>query len=521
MKINIKNTVATFALAATSVACTGDFEDINTNPNTSTVGAVKAHTLFEPVLYGSANEWQENTWFWNNELIQFTAFTGGGTRQEHMYYISDQNWQSIWNGYAGLANNASHMYDLSVEQDNLPFQAISQTMKVLLLSNLTDMFGDIPYSEAFLGREGGTTKPKYDSQQAVYEQMFAELEAANTVYASNPIMESDKRSLDGLFGGDMAKWQKFNNSIYLRLLCRVSGRSEMNAGTKMAEMLANPETYPIFTSNEDNAALFYKGVDPYDNYFTEHTLSSFTSGGRKLTEQFINMTLIADTINEERVEQYCDPRLPIWGQKAANSVYWKGTVAGCTAEERSTVNYGTSQLNYAVFCRSEAPTFFMDYAEVQFIFAEAALKGYISGNEEVARSYYENAITASVEKWADLGQYGDTIVAVASEDISLFLASELASWDLNEDHEKLIAEQKHLALFWTSMEAYHEYRRTGYPELTIGAGTLNDHILPTRFAYPNVSVATNSANVQEALNRMNGSNDMKTPLWWSKQAIEE
>lgn len=517
-KTSLRKIFAALALGALAAGCTDDFEDINTNPNQVTVGTVKAHTLFEPVLYGAADNWQEYTWFWNDELIQFTAFTGGGTRQEHRYYISDANWQSVWNMYARLANNASHMYDLSVEQENPTFEAISLTMKVLLMSNLTDMFGDIPYSEAFLGRDGGTTKPKFDSQQEVYEQMFADLEAANAIYASNPIMDASKTSLDGLYGGDVDKWQKFNNSLYLRLLCRVSGRSEMNAGTKMTEILANPETYPIFESNEDNAAINFVGVEPYANYFASTDLSGLTSSGRKLTQQFIKMTLITD---DQGTELYNDPRLPVFGKKATGNSYWKGTVAGCTQEEQSTVNPGTSWLNNDVFCRPEAPTWFMDYAELKFILAEAALKGYIAGGETAAKTYYEEAVTASVEKWAEQGQYVDTVVTITNDDIATFLASDLASWDKATDKEELIANQKFLALFWTGMEAYHEYRRTGFPILTIGEGTLNDHILPTRFAYPGVTMATNADNANAALERMGGDNDMKTPVWWSKQAIEE
>jgi hypothetical protein len=71
------------------------------------------------------------------------------------------------------------------------------------------------------------------------------------------------------------------------------------------------------------------------------------------------------------------------------------------------------------------------------------------------------------------------------------------------------------------MEAYHEYRRTGYPVLTIGTGTFNDHVLPTRFGYPNTTISTNTANAQAALSNMGGGNDMKTPVWWSKKAIGE
>jgi len=517
MKISKFKILATSIIATLIVSCTGNFEEINTNPNTITVGGVKAHTMFEPILYGCADSWQKYTWFWNNELIQFTAFTGGTTREEHRYFISDANWKSVWNKYASLANNASHMYDLSTEQNNQTFKAIAITMKVLLMSNLTDMFGDIPYSEAFLGRKGGTKKPKFDSQQEVYEQMFTELEEANAIYGSNPVMDNDKTSLDGMYGGDMKKWQKFNNSLYLRLLCRVSGRSVMNTGTKMTEILAKPETYPVFESNDDNAVINFSGIVPYVNYFDKHDLTGFTSGGRKLTEQFFKLTLITDKNGNE---VYYDPRLPIIGKKA-DVDYWKGTIAGCTVNEQSKADNGSSWLNNDVFCRPEAPTWFMDYAELQFIFAEATLKGYISGGESVARNYYNKAITASLEKWDKLGQYCKTEISFTPTDVVKFLASDLASWEDAANKEELIANQKYMALFWTGMEAYHEYRRTGYPILTIGEGTFNKHILPTRFAYPNTTIATNSDNANEALTRMRGDNNMQTPVWWSKQAIEE
>jgi len=503
-------------------ACTSDFEDINTNPNKTTVGEIQASGMFEPLLYNGANAWIYYSWYWNDELIQFTAFTGGTTRQEHRYFISDGNWQNVWDLYSRYTNNALHMYDLSIEQKDPSLEAIALTLKVLYMSNLTDIFGDIPYSEAFTARKiGGTTKPKFDSQQEVYEEMFADLDSANIIYSTNPTFI--KPTLDGMYGGSMAKWQKFNNSLYLRLLCRISGRSEMNAGTKMTEILNDPSNYPIFTSNEDNATVIFSGSDPYRNQFADYSEGSFTSSGRKLTQQLIKMTVITE--NDQQI--YQDPRLSIYGKKNPNIetnplAIWIGTVAGCTEEEKNTVDLGTSWLNTSVFCRAMAPGCFMDYAEVQFIFAEAALKGYISGGESAAKEYYKNAVTASIEKWSEFGQYSETPVTITDDDITTFLSSDLASWNNATNKEELIADQKYLALFWIGMEAYHEYRRTGYPQLTIGGGTVyNDYILPTRFAYPTTTMATNGDNAQIALDRMGGENNMKTPVWWSKQAIDE
>lgn len=520
---NLKKIVLIGFIVGTTFACTSDFEEINTNPNRTTVGEIQASGMFEPLLYNGANAWMNYSWYWNNELIQFTAFTGGTTRQEHRYFISDGNWQSVWNLYTRYANNALHMYDMSLEQDERSLEAIALTLKVLYMSNLTDMFGDVPYSEAFTARKpNGTTKPKFDSQKEVYLQMFADLMEANEIYATKPIFA--KPSLDGMYKGNMEQWRKFNNSLYLRLLNRVSGRSEMNTDTKMMEILNNPEKYPIFTSNADNATVIFSGNDPYRSQFADSNEGSFTSSGRKLTEQLIKMTVISDDNGNQTYE---DPRLPIYGKKNPNvnvnpDNIWKGTIAGVSEQDQSAADRGSSWLNAAVFVRSDAPGTFMDYAEVQFILAEAALKGKIPGGELAAKTYYENAVTASVEKWAELGQYSEVPVTITSTDISTLLSSELASWDNATNKEELIGNQKYLALFFVGMEAYHEYRRTGYPNLTIGNGAVfNDYILPTRFAYPTTTMATNNENAQEALQRMGGENTMKTPVWWSKQAIEE
>lgn len=502
-------------------SCTSDFEEINTNPNRTNVGDIRASGMFEPILYNGINAWQNYSWYWNNELMQFTAFTGGGTRQEHRYFIGDQDWQNVWNTYSRYTNNVLHMYNLSVKQNDKSLQAIALTLKVLYMSNLTDMFGDIPYSEAFQVTSGGTTKPKFDSQKEVYQQMFADLEKANSMYAEKPVFS--KPALDGMYGGNMEKWQKFNNSLYLRLLCRVSGRPEMNSAAKMMDIINNSAKYPVFIANADNATVKFTGSDPYRSQFANTNESSFTSSGRKLAEQLIKMTVMTD-VNGNQI--YEDPRLAIYGKKnpnylVNNTTVWKGTIAGCTESEQSVADRGTSWLNAAVFCRAEMPASYMDYAEVQFILAEAALKGAISGGQSAAKQYYENAVTASVEKWAELGQFSGIPVTISQENITVFLNSNLASWDLATDKNELIANQKYLALFWIGMEAYHEYRRTGYPKLTIGRGTVfNDYILPTRFAYPNTTMATNNTNAREALSRMGGENNMKTPVWWSKQAIE-
>lgn len=526
MMKKIRTIIFSLILLVAGYSCTRDFEETNTNPNRTLVGMIQASNMFEPILYNSANQWLYRTWYYNNELIQYTAHTGGVTRREHMYFLEEQrDWYGFWNHYATYGRNIEHMYELAQAQGDRSLEAIALTFKALIFSNMTDMFGSVPFDEAFTGRDvDGTLTPEFNTQKEIYESLFQLLETANDIYASNPPFLNP--TLDGMYGGDMAAWRKFNNSLYLRFLNRVSGRSEMNVGAKMTEILNNPSRYPIFTSNADNASVKFSGNDPYINEFGTTTESEFTSSGRKLTEQLIKMTVENPAGQSVDAQGYVDPRLPIIGKK--NNVVqsnpnniWKGTISGGTEDERQVADRGTSWLNYRVFCRRDASSTYMDYAETRFIFAEAALKGYISGGAAAAKAFYEEGVTASMEKWSALGAFSETPTSISAAEIMEYLASPLGSWDLAADKQEFLGNQKFLALFWVGMEAYHEYRRTGYPVLTIGAGTevYNDRILPTRFGYPPTTMSTNAANAAAALQEMGGPNNMKTPVWWSKQAI--
>jgi len=511
-----KNLFIAFASLCLSGACTKNFEEINRNPNQVTVGNIQAIGMFEPILYDGANTWLNYTWFWNNELMQFTVFSAGTTREEHRYFISNGNFQTWWNFHARYASNANHMRELAAKENNPTLEAIALTWKVYYLYNQTDMFGDIPYTEAFQAFETGNTKVKFERQEQVYQHMFEDLETANELYKQGYIFRDSQR--DKMYGGNVESWCRFNNSLYLRLLMRLSGRNLEYVTQKMNEILNNPEAYPIFRSNEDNATVRFTGEYPYVNYFGNQTHQGFTGSGRRLAEQLIKMTVYVEAGDTVMI----DPRLPIYGKINPNAGMWKGAVAGGTIEQTSTSNHEAAFLNTEVFCRNDASYTFMDFAEIQFILAEAALKGIIPGGKSQAKAYYDRGIRASMEKWNGVARYSIVPATITEEAITAFIDYPEVYFNPNEPDEVLqekLANQKHLALFWIGMEAWHEYRRTGYPVLTIGQGTLNDRVLPTRFAYPSSTIASNSENANEAIRNMGGTNDMKTPVWWSRQAI--
>lgn len=232
------------ALAAVAVtACTGDFEEYNTNPNKLTQGSITPISMLEPLLYSATNSFDDYMLAIANEISQVTV-AKSTPRREHCYNLSNQNFQQIWNLCYKWAKNADHMYELAVDQNQPNFQAIGLTLKVYYMSICTDMFGSVAYTEGLRGDEG-ILKPHIDSQKEVYEAMMADLETANSLY--DPLQEMDDPTKDAIYAGDISKWKKFTNTLHLRLLMRVSGRNDAftpTVGERIRTIIDDPTTIP-------------------------------------------------------------------------------------------------------------------------------------------------------------------------------------------------------------------------------------------------------------------------------------
>lgn len=530
-------------------SCTSDFEDFNSNPNKISKGSVGPMSMIEYITVGASNTLANYMREWSNDIAQVTCSSGSTVRLEHCYKLENQ-YNSVWNLCFLRANNAKHMYELAVDQGNSNCQAIALTLKVYYLSIATDLFGDIAYREALRGDEG-ITRPVIDSQKDVYEQMMAELETANSLYQLNVVLDDSAK--DKIFAGDIAKWQKFTNTLHMRLLNRVSLRNDSFSPTvaeRMANIVNNPGKYPLMSSNADNAMVNYDGTATYYrntlNQF-DYTTDNGFSGDHKLSEVVIDLMVYNDNNQAD-----CDPRLPIWGcpRYQTNKVWqWQGSKPGCDTEypaEPSRYNepgsgtiYNNSQvesyMHYEVLCRDTNPNMLMCYDELLFIEAEAAMNGWISGSAE---QYYNDALRASCQKWAPWGANGhypvlngSTVsfanVTITEAQIQNLIARPEVKW--NGTMQRL-AEQKWLSLYWiVGFQQYSEMRRTGYPECTINNGIVKQGfsinkegkaVFIARCSYPQVAIANNRANYSAALERMGASdNDIVTPVWWSGQAV--
>ncbi len=212
-----------------------------------------------------------------------------------------------------------------------------------------------------------------------------------------------------------------------------------------------------------------------------------------------------------------------------------GAVSGCTINYNGITSISEREpyLHYETLVGDTRPNHMLDYDELLFIKAEAAMNGWISGS---AKEYYEAAITASCQKWGEYGIYASypelnasnkielKTVAITQKNIAALLASDQVKWN---NTQQRLAEQKWLSLFWViGFQMYHEMRRTGYPECKTGMGTIELNATGgkfiARYPYPSIAIANNRANYTAAFEAQGGTindNTMVFPIWWSGQAV--
>ncbi len=475
----LKNICVVVMLTTLSLACTKDFEEVNTDPNK--IEKISPGTLLNPIIYevSSFNTLRADAFTFDimQVAIPFPSVAGG----VHRYDVSESAGNSTWNTYYRWINNVKEMRAASVAAEDPNYEAISLTLNAWLYSLLSDSFGDVPMTEAVRGDEG-IYQPAFNTQQEIYTTILADLEKANTLYNTARTMIY---GTDILYNNNIANWRKFTNSLRLRLLLRVSKRTEMDAFTKMAAIINNPTANPVFTSNADAAILKITGVVP-----------NVSPWGRAIDFTTFRATagFFIDNLND-----FADPRLAKLNTLARTAdgkttIGYKGIPSGYSGPE-SQFQYLPSNFNVAL-ATAPMTCVIMTYAEVELIKAELAQKGKLTGS---AATFYQNGVKASVEQW------GGVLPAN-------YFTNPKAAYDGTLERIML---QKYYALFFNDYQQWFEYRRTGFPVLPKGAGLLNNGIMPVRFKYPTTVVTNNNENYKKAVTSMGG-DDINTKVWWEK-----
>jgi hypothetical protein len=383
---------------------------------------------------------------------------------------------------------------------------ISLICQAWIYSLLTDTYGDVPFTESNMAKDG-ILEPKFDRQKDIYLGIFSYLEEANTLLAVNTSIIS---SSDPVYNGSISKWRKFGNSLYLRLLLRLSGKAEVSTevADKIRQIVENPSDYPVMTNNSESAILRWTGVAPYTSPLITVREQDFRGPG--IANFFIDNLV---NWNDPRIDLTYGTGTPTltnrWGIAQYQGAYDgmpSGYSPGNNPVKKSyfysmTHNGGTGP----TLQTEPLAGMIMNYAELKFILAEAALKGFITTDAET--QYNEgvlNSITLWLPNW--------------NVPVTTYLQNSDMQWStattFDEKMERIHL-QKYYALFLTDLQQWFEYRRTGHPVLPQGDGLRNNGVMPARMTYPVYVQSTNPTNYQAAV-AAQGPDAISTLVWWQK-----
>lgn len=485
----MKNLKLVFLIAMIGFLSACDQFDVsNDNPDIALNIDRNPELLLTNLQRNSIRQAVSSAWSEGNLMAQYGArvvFT-----EFDLFNWGDQ--AGLWNTFYISIRDAKELKKIADASDLPSYKAVALVMESWMFQILTDMYGDIPFSEA-VDASNGNISPAYDTQESIYSGLLAKLEEANTLL-SGQNLPSIKGDL--LFDGDLLKWRKFANSLRLRVALRLSEAKPSLAETTIATIFNNPVQNPVMDSNSDNASLVFLGSIPDAHPITEESVYRVGS---------YNEYRISETL-EKLLRKYNDPRLEFFADPTANSVaigspkidgMRNGIVDGPAYEYKGGDAF-LSKFNIEFFFYSPNSNEgrLMIYPEVAYIYAEAAQRGWIGGN---ARSYYEEGIQASFDYWG-----------------LEMPASYLSQGDANYNGSlEQILNQKYIALFYTDFQGFIEYKRTGFPTtIEPGPDAFYD-VYPSRFEYPSKEEVLNGANYDAAVSRQ-GPDEITTKVWWEK-----
>lgn len=469
--------------AWTIQSCTGEFEEMNTDPN-NPVEISPALLLPNAIQTVVDRYWGHSTRYerlnidaamcWVQHLSRNIYINAEGDSYEIPLTISSGTWNKIFTESLVNFERVENLASPGAAYANSNYVGVALVMKTFAFSYLTDVFGPIPYSDALKGTAEVTiNSPKYDSMEEIYAGLLVDLEDANT----NLVVGGPMITGDILFGGNILKWKMFANSLALRIANRQAAKKSTESRAIMAKILGDPAKYPVFTQQSESAQLqHFDVIGSRNKMFDVFSTRSDWNVSSTLIDKLI-------VLNDDRITVYAQP--------LADGSY-AGLPNGLTDAAAGTFNasrIGTKYLSPI------APSLLMTYTELLFIKAEAAFDGDITGDpnallaDAIAASFSEHGLTMPSDYMSRIG-------AVTKETIMT---------------------QKWLALFGQGVEAWVEYRRTGYPVMPPphpSSVFSNDGVLPTRIEYPTSEYSLNQTNLSEGVSKLGGPDNMRTPLWW-------
>ncbi len=529
-------------------------ENMNTNPSkAATIDANAQLTTAQLQTYGDLGMveiYRNYLYAFNQQLMGCwnTTNYGGHHTQDNSEMM--RIWSSFYPNAIKNITDGEYRTREDLEKRNI--NSVLRIYKVYLMSLITDVYGDVPYSEAAKGYIESKFSPKYDTQEDIYNDFFTELADAS----ANIGTSSDKVSGDVIYNGNLDRWKKMANSLRLRYAMRISNVNPVKAQSEFEAAIADPAG--VIENSEDDALIKYMeiafsfGQEAYTD-FRGNALSQLLFGNDPsnnpsyICSTFFNQLYDTSDPRTFRITRcYFDGlmsatsssnRVDLTDEMIANNIKFQPRVPGEYSWDNWPSGYESailkkmaetnSSINPTV-AREVIPKLANNFlqgnnlgvvitsAEVKFLIAEAKLKGWNVSSKSVEEVYSEG-VRAAMDFLSD--NYG--CEPISDEEFNAYMAKNEIGYT-DEVKKASINTQAWIHHFTNPSECWANQRRSGFPRLKSPADYGYGQFLtggieiPVRLCYPVLESSYNKASYQEALDRMGGSDRWNTPVWWDK-----
>ena len=550
-------TIITMACALFFASCSDEYmENMNTDPSkAATIDPNAQLTTAQLQTYGDLSMME----IYRNYHYAFTQQLMGcwnTTNYGGRHTLDNNEMSRIWTSFytQSLKNIIDAQYRTAEDAEKVNINSVLRIYRVYLMSIITDTYGDAPFSEAGLGFLEGKLNPKYDKQEDIYNAFFLELEDA--VNKIDPT--KDKVTGDLIYAGDVTKWQQLANSLRLRFAMRISNVNPTKAQTEFENALAanggvitdassdalikymtiafsfGQEAYSDYRGNSLSQLLF--GNDPANNpsYLCSTFFNQLYNSGDprtfKISRCYYDGLMSATSpdnrvdITQEMIEKGIDfsPRDP-------GAYSWEPWPTGYDSDicKELAVNNPSVTVTMARevepklannFLKSDNPGVVMTSAEVKFLMAEATVKKWNVGSVS-AEDLYKQGVRAAMDFLTD--NYGCT--ATTDAEFDAFIQDKGAFGHTDNQKLEAINTQAWILHFTNPAECWANVRRSGYPKLKspaeygFGQYLTGGTEIPVRLCYPVLESSYNKKSYNEAIERMGGTDNWHSLLWWDTE----
>ena len=493
MKKYISLIAVFFAVGITG--CKKNYLDLENNPNQPSITTPQLSLAASEVTAAAivATDYPEYG-VWSGYWTTSGNYTPNPAINE--YQLNTGTYTGVWDDLYLNLSNLNTLQSLSAQTaGDANFEAIAIILKAYDFEQLVDNFNDVPYSQAFNPK---ILTPVYDKGEDIYHDLGKQLDAAIALIAKNPNATSPATS-DVIFQGNMTNWEKFANTLKLRLAIRVS--TKLGASDPLVTDLASTSSVGYLDGTTQATAnpgytqsLSGSGASQESPFYGDY---GFDVNGNP---EGNNVYYRANAYGVNFYSSNNDPRLAEFYLPTSSGSVYRGNIFGDILNNQS--NPTTSAIGPGILVSANQNAGMFSGAESLFLQAEAALNGYITGDPQ---ALFEAGITASFESLGLTDAQASTYYSQPTINIS---------YATSPNKQEAIIVQKWAALNGLyNLEAYNEYRRTGFPVLPTSVDpSAIAQTLPSRILYPTSELTTNDIN----LAKEGTINQFTSKIFWAK-----